>query len=662
MTLRALIIGVLLSLLGIVWIHQASLMQSPWNPYAFVYLLSVPPVPAVVFLFVLAVGAGLWRRLRLRPLASRELATVYVILTLAIPATTFGIIEMMLPWPNAPVYFGTPQNGLTEIADQYFPHWMLPQDTEVVRTMFEGADDGRVPWRAWALPLLGWTGLSGLVFVGSMCLVSLFHKQWAEHEHLRYPLLLLPLSVTDSRSSHSEVRGVFRNPQTWIAIGLVFLHHAMNIAHLYNPAVMALMDRYRVGQFFTERPWTAFSGLVFMHRPQMIGFSYFVSVDVLFSGWFFFVVQSAMRVVADMVGYQGPSGFPFAPQQGAGAFTAAFLTLVWVGKDHLRGVLQRAVGGLSQPSGGGAQAGSHGPPADGFASQPRLVWGAVACFGVLIWWCARMNMAPWLALAFFGMIVAWAVVYARIRAEAGVASMWALPFVQHLETITNAVGTRGLITGSNASNLVMLTMFGWMSHGYFPSLTGTVAENNKLAQDTGLGSQTLPLVMLLAFVVGMAGGYVVTLGSYYREGANVLHGGVASGGYTVSSAMGRWNGVANALRSPGGPDLPAVGGAVAGGVIALAIAVARRVWLRFPFHPLGYAMALNYGYCLWGPFLIAWLLKLIIDRLGGAQLYHRLMPFFLGLVIGDLLAGGLIWILLAAFGSEITRGYVVQFG
>ncbi len=650
MTLRALLIALALSLVGIVWIHQASLMQSPWNLYAFVYLLSVPPVPAVAFLFLLAVGAALWRRVRLRPFTSRELALIYIILVLAIPPTTFGIIEMMLPWPNVAVYFGTPQNGLIEVAQQYFPKWMLPQNEEIVRTMFEGADDGRVPWRSWVMPLLGWTALSGLIFFGSMCLVTMFHRQWSDHEHLRYPLLLLPLSVTDDRSSHSEVRGVFRNPLTWLAFALVFIHHSMNVAHLYNPAIMALMDRYRVGQVFTERPWTAFSGLVFMHRPQMIGFSYFVSVDVLFSGWFFFLIQSAIRMVADILGYQGAPGFPFDPQQGAGAYTMAFFILIWVGREHLGKVIRGALGQHADTDRGD------------FMSPALMLGGALACFGLLVWWCGHMGMSLVLAGLFFFMIIAWAVVYARIRAEAGVASMWAFPFIQHVETLLAAFGTRGLIRGSDATNLVMLNMFGWLSHGYFPSLTGTVAENNKLAQETDLPRRVVPWVMVLAFLVGMGGGYAATLTSYYREGANVLHGGGAGGAYTFSSALGRWNGVAAAIRAPGGPNLAQMGGVIAGGVVALLITLARRVWLRFPLHPLGYAMALNYGYCLWGPFLVTWLLKLVIDRLGGSQLYHRLMPFFLGLAIGDLVAGGLMWILLAAFGSEITKGYVVQFG
>jgi len=73
-------------------------------------------------------------------------------------------------------------------------------------------------------------------------------------------------------------------------------------------------------------------------------------------------------------------------------------------------------------------------------------------------------------------------------------------------------------------------------------------------------------------------------------------------------------------------------------------------------------MALNYGYCLWGPFLAIWVIKMIVHKLGGARAFRRGMPFFLGLAFGDLFIGGLSWIAMAIFGPEVFNGYMVQFG
>lgn len=671
---RALVWGLVLSLAGILWIHQASLVQAPGQLYAPVYLLSVPPVPAIIFLFVLAAGgAALAHKIRWRAFSSRELMIIYMMLVVAIPPTTFGIIEMLLPWITSPSYFGTPQDGLDEIADRYFPSWMYPHDKEAIRMMFEGSDTGAIPWRVWLAPLSGWLAFVLLVFFTMTCLLSLFHRQWSEKERLRYPVLLLPLSVADPIRGYAEIRGLFRNPLTWLAIAVVFVHHALNVAHSYNPAVMALMDRYYLGRIFTERPWTAFRGLTFFHRPELIGFSYFVSVDVLLSGWFFYVIQMFIQMMAEVLGYQASASFPYAFQQGCGAYIVLFITLLWVARHHLRELWRAAFGFLIhwEETAASALETSHEAPR-ARASFPRFsgeplsptvaIWGTILGFGLILLWCVGMKMALWLAAAYFGLLISWAVVYARVRAEAGVASMWAFPFDQHPQLITALVGQKGLLRGTDATQLVLLSVFSWMTRGYFPSMAGYVLENEKLAQETGVPLRAVPWLTIGALVVGMIGGYVVTLKSFYDVGANVLHGGTSSGGYNVRAAMSVWNGVAAALKAPSGPNTAQVSGAVAGALVTILLVLARRAFLRFPFHPLGYAIALNYGYCLWGPFFVAWLMKLLIDRLGGAEWYRKLMPFFLGLAVGDLVAGGLLWIIMAILGPDITNGYMIQFG
>jgi hypothetical protein len=55
----------------------------------------------------------------------------------------------------------------------------------------------------------------------------------------------------------------------------------------------------------------------------------------------------------------------------------------------------------------------------------------------------------------------------------------------------------------------------------------------------------------------------------------------------------------------------------------------------------------------WLPFFIAWLVKILALRYGGARLYRTLLPFFLGLIAGDLLGGGLTTALGAYTGINV---------
>jgi len=649
LTLRAIIVAVVLSVLSIFWIHQASLVQAPGNYYAPVYLLSVPPVPAVVCLIVLVALTPITLRLLRGKLEDKELLVIFMFLVVAIPPVTFGVVEMLIPWMGSPTYFHNPQNNFMQLADA-LPRWSHPQDPEVIRQMYEGSDDGSVPWSAWAVPLGMWGLFMSLLFFTGMCVVSLFRKQWAERERLRFPLLFIPVSIVQREALGSRT-SFFRNPLVWLAFAIVIAHHVLNVLHAYNPAVKCLGDRYAIGAIFTEYPWTHFRGLSFFQRPQIIGLAYFVGLDVLFSGWFFFLMGPLLAMLTDMFGLQATPGFPFVQQQGTGAYLALAVTLFWIGRQHIAAIVRKTF--------------HNDASIDDSAEYIPYRWallGAVGGFVVLIAWTHAMGLSASVGIPYFMMLLAFGLVYSRLRSEAGVPTMYAFPFHQDIETIQYAIGTRGLIKGPDISNLVMLTAFAWVGRGYFTSQFAYQIENEALAGQQGIKTRGLALMMMGAFILGCLVAYYAILKSYYGFGALVLHGGSANGGYNIQLSLGAWNSVSSAVETPGPPNLDRMLAIGAGAVVILGLVGLRTLWLRSPFHPLGYLATLNHGYALWAPFLVAWILKSIIHALGGARLFRQLMPFFLGLVMADLLAGGLSWVVMAVFGPDSLAGYIVHFG
>jgi len=649
LTFRAILVAVVLSILSIFWIHQASLVQAPGNFYAPVYLLSVPPVPAVVCLIVLVAFMPLALRLFKAKLENNELLVIFMFLVIAIPPVTFGVVEMLIPWMGSPTYFHNPQNNLMQLADA-LPDWSYPHDTEVIRQMYEGSDGEPVPWRAWAYPLGIWTMFMSLLFFTGMCVVSLFRKQWVERERMRFPLLFIPISIVQKEAPGSKT-SFFRNPLVWIAFAIVIIHHVLNVLHAYNPAVMALGDRFAIGRIFTEYPWTHFRGLSFFQRPQIIGLAYFVGLDILFSGWFFFLLGPAIAMLTDIFGLQATPGFPFVQQQGTGAYLALAVILFWTGRQHIGNIIRKTL--------------YNDPGIDDSDEHMPYRWallGAIAGFMALIAWTHVMGLSIAISIPYFLMLISFGLVYSRLRAEAGVPTMYAFPFHQDIETIQYAVGTRGLINGPNISNLVMLTSFAWIGRGYFTSQFAYLIENEALADHQSIKSRGLPVMMMGAFILGCLVAYYAILKSYYGFGALVLHGGSANGGYNIQLSLRAWNSVSSAIETPGPPNLDRMIAIGAGAVVIIGLVALRTAWLRSPFHPLGYLATLNHGYALWAPFLVAWILKSVIHRLGGARLFRQLMPFFLGLAMADLLMGGLSWIVMALFGPDSLAGYIVHFG
>lgn len=651
MTLRAVIIAIILSIVAVMWMHQASLVQTPGILYAPVYLLSVPPVPAVFCLLLLVAISPLvaWFFGKARAFSKKELLYVYMVMLVAIPPVTFGVIESMLPAATAGVYFASPENNYAALAEA-LPSWFAPSDAETIRTMYEGSDDGSVPWKHWLYPLTMWTLFIGLLYGTSLCMVTLFRKQWIENERLRFPLLFIPVSIVEREAPGSHVP-FFRNWMVWAGVIIVLIHHALNIAHSYNPAAQALMDRSNIGQqIFTEYPWTAYRGITFFHRPQVIGLGWFVPLDILFSGWFFFLLQPTLTLLSDLFGISPTPGFPHTLAQSAGGYLGMFLVLLWVGRIELGAIARKAL---------------RGDPDIDDSQEPlshRVAFlGTLAGMAGIIIWVTAMGVHWHLAAAYFFMFISFGVVYSRLRAEAGLPTMWGY-FGGHTTVLRYFLGSRQLMPPGNLSNYSVLSTMDWLTDGYFSAQTGYIIENEKLAADFKLPPRAIAITMLVAFILGCILAYNLNLGAYYKYGALVLHGGTTNGGYNVRNAVSNWTDASTMMNAGALPSLHEGYAMIAGVLLTIGLVAARWRWLRVPFNPIGYVACIQYGYALWGPFMVTWILKSVVHRLGGARLYRQLMPFFLGLVFGDLLAGGVTWLLMGIFGHEITQGYMVQFG
>ena len=82
-------------------------------------------------------------------------------------------------------------------------------------------------------------------------------------------------------------------------------------------------------------------------------------------------------------------------------------------------------------------------------------------------------------------------------------------------------------------------------------------------------------------------------------------------------------------------------------------------WHWWPFHPIGFAVAVGWLTSqIWFSALICWILKGSIVRFGGVNLFQRLKPFFLGLILGEVAVSGvwgIIYVITAEKGRWITN-------
>jgi hypothetical protein len=89
------------------------------------------------------------------------------------------------------------------------------------------------------------------------------------------------------------------------------------------------------------------------------------------------------------------------------------------------------------------------------------------------------------------------------------------------------------------------------------------------------------------------------------------------------------------------------------GMIGL-LMVGRVMWVGWPFHPIGLVL-MNSGPLqqFWFSIFIGWCIKRLLLHYGGASAFRRARPFFIGLIVGEILAAG-VWM----FVGLVTQGAV----
>lgn len=643
-TLRAFALSTLFIALSCWWVKWAEILV-----HTTMVSESAPPIPALATIIFLVVLNSILRRWGYRwHLQRGEMLAIYAAVCIGATVPGHGIIKSLFPAVAVPFYFATPENQYAEL-QKHIPAWFVPHDLEVLRQMYEGAPDARVPWGAWALPLCLWTLFFVVLFGTLFCFVVILRKQWTDNERLTFPLLYLPLDLTEEKPQR-DLPPFFHDPLMWTGVSVSVLYNLLNILNAYNPSVPALGYGYDIGALFTEKPLSAMRPMNFYYRPDLTGLGYLVPLDISFTIWVSYLFLRGEAVIFNMLGYE-VAGLPFDQEQGAGAYGAIALLLLWLARRHLKNVTVNGLRlivrrGRSKPS----------------TVEPLALVGAILGTLFLWGWCYLAGMMLWVTAAYFLLIFAFALVYARIRAETGAPMIWMFPFYQQKKMILFTLGSAPFMPGGDLATLTVFSSLYWLSRGYFPSMIGYHIDNLKLADEAHLSRRSMTALMFFALVAGLVGSYWIFLTSYYEYGANVLEGGTTQGGYRTLVALGEYNELIGFTRAPKPTDWWRTGFMISGFGMAMGLGVLRTVLLRFPLHPLGYAMATAYGTRIWGPFFLVWLLKWLILRTGGAKLYRRYVPMFIGLALGHYFTTGIVWGFVGIFFQDMARRYMVGFG
>jgi hypothetical protein len=647
LTVRSLILSSLFILLGNYWLKYTGLITHSGN-----YAESVPPIPAVAGLILIVAFNPLLRRfIRKLSLSGAEIIVVYNMVTIAISMSSIGMIRYFLPVLTAPFYFATPENEYA-VFSKHLPDWFVVSDTRAIKESYEGSIDGAVPWGSWIVPLLVWTLFFIVLFWTMLCVLVIFRRRWVEKERLIFPVVQFAMEITrEDEGKRALVVPFFKNPIMWIGFSIAFVYNVMNILHAIYPNVPAPGKSFNIGAIFTDRPLNALRPMSFQYRPAIVGIGYLMPMEVNMSVWVFYFVLKFESVMASIMGYQIP-GFPFVHNQSSGAFLALTIFLCWVARHEIKDVFAKAIGIRE---------------VDDSQEPIPYRWAAFgSVFGIIFIciWCRAAGMTIMTALVFFALIIGFALVYSRIRAQAGSPMIWLFPYGEHKTLMVDAVGPRAFIPNGSFANLTVFASLTFLSRGYFPAFMAYQLESFKMADLVRSSKRVMAFVVMLALVMGLVVGYWMHMTAFYEYGSNILEGGTGVWGGTRGAALIRqeYNKMQRYTVSGNSPDYARTAAAGVGFLFTFILVILRQTFLWFPLHPLGFAMVTAYGDPLWGAFLTVWIIKKLVMKYGGMRLYRKLVPGFLGLALGHFFTAGILWGALATTGKELFRSYGVWFG
>ncbi len=599
---RAILLGLLLVVVNVYWI---AIMSELW--YSLFTLVN--PFSNAIFTLVLLIAVNfLFARLSKKALfSSAELLAIYVMITVASTISGATMMTSLMGTLAHPFWFASPENEWQQLFWKYIPSWFTVSDTEIMKGYFTGGSTFHSIQhiRAWAIPVLAWSGLTFLLLFSMLCISVILRKQWTENEKLSYPIIQLPLTMVTDRK-------FFNSRLMWIGFLVAASTRILNGFHDLFPVVPQFPYGYRLDPFLTDKPWNAIGYVWMSFNFAIVGLTYFMPLDLSFSCWFFFWLTRGERVLASVMGWRSL----YLNERASGAWIGICLLALWASRRHLVAFVKHIFG--------------HTPMDE--SKEPMSYRTAailfILCFAGIVFFCYLAGMSLWAVFGFFAFYYILAIALARVRAELG-PPYHELIDINPRKMMVHIFGPMRL----RGNNLTVMTFLYGFNRCNRAHTMPTEVESLKIADRVGMKGNRLIQAIALALGIGAVATFWSYLQVAYKYGvSSKLRGWIAHSGWESFNPLQSW------LQYPQGTNvkaLYAMGGGF-GFVILLYIMRTRFLW--WPLHASGYVLSgASWGGMIyfWFPVMVSWFIKSIILKYGGRGTHRKAIPFFLCLILGD---------------------------
>lgn len=534
--------------------------------------------------------------------------------------TTNGMGAPFISTLMAPYLLATPENQWAEYFYSYLKPWATVTNQGNALTWFvDGVPPGEsIPWTVWGIPLFWWlTLIIPLIFMG-LCLAVILRRQWVEHEKLVFPIMQIPLAFARGMDSPERLPDFLFDKRFWAGFLIPFTVMMYNMIGYFTPVVPQF-------PYFGSAPpilfGEGFPPIEINFRPEILGISYFVNLDVLAGFWFFYMLGIIQVGIANRIGYVIPGADnytsinPMLDWQNMGAFLVFVGWGLWRARDHIRNVVAKAFGRRPDLD-----------DTDEMLPYRVAVFGFLAGYLYAVIWLYQLGMSIPIACFLLVGVFAIYIGVSRIVAEAG------LPFVRSPMTaqvlVYYSIGSAGM---SLSTMTAIAQTYGPLSE-IKSTFMPVFVQAGKLAEIARNWQRGLGWAIMSAAVIGVVISLIYTIYLGFDVGTRQFTNGWWFG--RVGSTIPYDETMAK-IRNPFGPDPQRLTFFVIGSALMFIFMMLRSRMPWWPVHPLGFMLSYSWpARAIVCSMFIVWIIKKTMMWVGGSELYRKGQPFFLGLIFG----------------------------
>ena len=612
---RAVVLGLALAVLINIWVPFGSfLVQS--SRMTMSHLPIAVLIPFFFLLFIVNPALRTWRPAWV--LNGGELALVFVMMFVASLVPGKVMVAYLIGVIATPYYFARPENQWAATFFDYLPDWLLVSNQgNTLVWFYEGIPEGAgdVIWGPWLPPLFWWLTFFVVLFFMGACMSTIMRRTWVSHERLAFPLVRMAVDlIRQDEQTERTFPGFVYDRMFQVGFGVTLALMVWNIGAFWGaipPIPIGVL--YRSTMTLMEGT----DAIRVSVNIYTLCFAFLAPVEITFSLWFFALLGVLEGGLLDKVGLQY-SGSPVGANavvkaQFFGGFIVFVFWHLWTAREQIADVFRRALRGGRQP------------PTE-LMSYRVAVLGLAGSVVYLVAWLVGSGLSWQVVPVYLLFLFVLYLGTARIIAQTGLAFL-DLPVNAHHFTI--------LTLGSGNIDPQSLTTLGlgsayarnWRGMGI-----GTIAQSDKVMSDLQQDKRGILVLMIVTFVISMLTSvlYTVYIGNTtvgaYNFGERDAFGGKINESYFDDIV--RWIRNADQLQPPEFMFM------ILGGVIMLAMTALSHRFPGWPLAPVGFTVAFaDVIRLLMFSLFLAWLIKMLLMRIGGVTIYRRAQPFAWGVLV-----------------------------